>query len=309
MRPLAEGVGREILLDAALAGAGGFLAGALTLVVLPTVERVFDIVTGMTLTEWRDPRQPLLRELQGRAPGTFNHSLSVATLVEAAADAIGADSFHVYVGALYHDIGKMLKPDYFVENQQGGPNKHNKLSPAMSLLVIVGHVKDGLELAREYGLPRSLQHYIESHHGTTLVQYFYDQAVRQAEGGEGGDRPDEIEYRYPGPKPRTKEAAVLMLCDAVESAARTMAEPTPSRIGQLVHVIAQQRLMDGQFDACNLTLGELKRIEDAVAKALSAIYHGRIAYPSAEPAPKAGGEPTHRTQPEASGTPRQAPAS
>lgn len=279
-RPLVPGLLRETIVDALLAGAGGFLAGALTLVLLPTVERIFDIVTGMTLTEWRDPRQPLLRELQTRAPGTFNHSHTVATLAEAAADAIGADSLHLYVGALYHDIGKMNKPDYFIENQSGGFNKHSKLSPAMSLLVIVGHVKDGLELAREYGLPRSLHHYVESHHGTTLVEYFFDQARRQADQDNAGDGPQEIEYRYPGPKPRSKEAAILMISDAVESATRAMSEPTPSRIGALVHTIANKRLMDGQFDQCNLTLAELALIEEAVTRSLCSIYHGRIAYPS-----------------------------
>jgi putative nucleotidyltransferase with HDIG domain len=283
-RPWGLGVLPEILADALSVGIGGFLAAAITLVMLPGVERVFDVVTGMTLSELRDPKQPLLRKLQQSAPGTYNHSLNVATLAESAADAIGADGLHAYVGALYHDIGKMNKPDYFVENQPRGFNRHEKLSPAMSLLVIVGHVKDGMELAREYNLPRSLHHYIESHHGTTLVEYFYDQAKRQADADESTDRPAEIEYRYPGPKPRTKEAAILMLCDAVESATRAMAEPTPSRIQQLVHALARKRLMDGQFDESNVTLRDLSIIEDALTKSLCAIYHGRIAYPKAEPA-------------------------
>lgn len=270
----------EIVGDAVRAGVGAFAAGALTLVLLPAVERVFDVVTGMTLSEWRDPRRPLLRELQQRAPGTFNHSHTVATLAESAAEAIGANGMHLYVGALYHDIGKMIKPEYFVENQGGGFNKHAKLSPAMSLLVIVGHVKDGMELAREYALPRSLHHYIESHHGTTLVQYFYDAAKRQAAEDRNDDEPEEVEYRYPGPRPRTKEAAILMVCDAVESATRAMAEPTPARIAALVHSLANKRLMDGQFDDCGLTLRELAQVEDAVIKGLCAIYHGRIAYPA-----------------------------
>jgi putative nucleotidyltransferase with HDIG domain len=272
----------ELGVDAVWAGVGAFMATSITLIMLPWVERVFGVVTGMTLSELRDPKQPLLRKLQQSAPGTYNHSLNVATLAESAADAIGADGLHAYVGALYHDIGKMNKPDYFVENQPRGFNRHDKLSPAMSLLVIVGHVKDGMELAREYGLPRSLHHYIESHHGTTLVEYFYDQAKRQADADDSMDRPAEIEYRYPGPRPRTREAAILMLCDAVESATRAMAEPTPSRIQQLVHALARKRLMDGQFDESNLTLRELSVIEDALTKSLCAIYHGRIAYPKAE---------------------------
>lgn len=283
-RPLGVGthalVLREILSDALRAAVGGFAAGALTLVLMPAIERLFGVVTGMTLSEWRDPRQPLLRELQQRAPGTFNHSHGVATLAEAAAEAIGADGLHLYVGALYHDIGKMIKPEYFVENQGGGHNKHARLSPAMSLLVIVGHVKDGLELAREYGLPESLHHYIESHHGTTLVQYFFEAARRQAVEGRSDDEPEEIEYRYPGPRPRTREAAILMIADAVESATRAMAEPTPARIAALVHSIAHKRLMDGQFDDCGLTLRELAAIEEAITKGLCAIYHGRIAYPT-----------------------------
>jgi len=302
-RPLTPQVLRELLTDSGLAAAAALMVGGLTLFILPTVERLFDITTGLTLIELRDPRHPLLRELQQRAPGTYNHSLNVAAISEAAADAIGADSLLTYVGALYHDVGKMNKPDYFVENQSGGPNKHDKLSPAMSLLVIVGHVKDGLELAREFGLPRSLQHFIESHHGTTLVEYFYhrarDQALkaekeaeRQAERRaeaqpetadhepEGVPMPDEFEYRYPGPKPRSKEAAIVMLSDAIESATRTLAEPTPSRIDALVRSIANKRLLDGQFDDCEMSLRDLNLIAESVSKSLASVYHGRITYRS-----------------------------
>jgi len=279
-RPVVDGIAREIIIDAIYAGTGGFVSGAILLFILPVVERAFDITTGMTLTELRDPKQPLLRLLQQRAPGTYNHSLNVATIAEAAADAIGADGLHLYVGALYHDVGKLNKPGYFVENQSKGQNKHNKLSPAMSVLVIVGHVKDGIELAREYDIPRSLMHYIESHHGTTLVEYFYDQAKKQADADDQIERPSEVEYRYPGPRPRSREAAILMLCDAVESATRAMSEPTPARIRQLVHDMATKRLMDGQFDESNLTLRELNLIEAALVKSLCSVYHGRIAYPS-----------------------------
>lgn len=287
MRSLRQSAG-----DAGLAGFAGLLVGGLTLFILPSIERVFDITTGLTLVELRDPKQPLLRELQQRAPGTYNHSLNVASLAEAAADAIGADSLLTYVGALYHDIGKMNKPDYFVENQTPGSNKHDKLNPTMSLLIIVNHVKDGLELAKEFNLPRTLHHFIEAHHGTTLVEYFYQRARRLAsssEGaGEGGDHfhdgPAESLYRYPGPRPRTKECAILMLCDAIESASRTLADPTPSRIDTLVHEIATKRLTDGQFDECDLTLRELSVIVEAVSRTLAAVYHGRIAY-------TAGGSP------------------
>lgn len=267
--------------DALLAAGGGLGVAMVALGGLPLIERAFDITTSMTLIELRDPKQPLLRELAQRAPGTYTHSMTVATLVEAAADAIGADGLHAYIGALYHDVGKMNKPEYFVENQSGGVNRHNKLKPAMSLLVIVGHVKDGMELAREYSLPRSIRHYIESHHGTTLVEYFYHRAQQEGEEGVA-----EFKYRYPGPKPQTKEAAILMICDAVESAARALSEPTPSRIEGLVHELAMKRLMDGQFDECDLTLGELHQIELSVVKSLNSIYHARIAYPKGDAAPK-----------------------
>ncbi len=279
-RPVVAPALRQTLWDAFWAGLGGLCVGAVVLFILPLIERAFDITTGMTLIELRDPKQPLLRELQQRAPGTYNHSLNVATIAEAAAAAIGADMLLTYAGALYHDIGKMNKPEYFVENQTSGINKHDKLSPAMSLLVIVGHVKDGMEMAREYGLPRSLQHFIEAHHGTTLVEYFYHRAKKQAESAGEQNEPRELEYRYPGPRPRSKEVAILMIADAVESASRTLSEPTPSRIDQLVRSIANKRLLDGQFDECDLTLKELHAIVESVIKTVASSYHGRVVYPA-----------------------------
>jgi len=292
-RPLVEGIRREFLVDAGLAGAGALLAGGVTVFVLPLIERVFNVTTGMTLIELRDPKQPLLRELQVRAPGTYNHSLNVASICESASEAVGGDGLLAYVGALYHDVGKMNKPEYFVENQAGGPNKHDKLSPAMSLLLVVGHVKDGMELAREFSLPRSVTHFIESHHGTTLVEFFYHRARVRAEGDgpanlnkddDGPETvvPDEFEYRYQGPKPRTREAAILMIADAVESAARALTDPTPSRVEALVRGIANKRLMDGQFDDCELTLRDLHAIVESVSRTVSSMYHGRIHYPAGE---------------------------
>jgi putative nucleotidyltransferase with HDIG domain len=277
--PLVDGAWRQISVNAGWAGAASFGVGFLVLGMLPTIERVFGVTTGMTLAELRDPKQPLLRQLQQRAPGTYNHSLQVANLCEAAAEAIGADELLVYVGAMYHDIGKINKPEYFVENQARGDNKHEKLSPAMSLLVIIGHVKDGIELAREYGLPRPLIHFIESHHGTTLVEYFFHAAREQAETDEKLSV-DEVEFRYPGPKPQTREGAILMLADAVESATRTIAEPNPARIESLVSELSRKRMTDGQFDQCPLTFAELGLIEDAIITRLCAIHHGRISYPS-----------------------------
>ncbi len=283
------GVTEDLLLIALQAGVGAVGATVVLMAALPTIEKVFNVTTGMTLIELRDPKQPLLRKLQQKAPGTYNHSLTVATLAETAADAVGADGLHLYVGALYHDVGKMNKPDYFVENQPPGFNRHEKLSPTMSLLVILGHVKDGVELAKEYSLPRSLLHYIESHHGTTLVEYFYRQAQQLADI-QDEDRPAETEYRYPGPKPRTKEAAILMLCDAVESATRALTDPTPSRIESLVHELAMKRMTDGQFDESGLTFRDLRKIEQRIAKTLTSIYHGRIAYPGEKPPKEDKGE-------------------
>ncbi|HWB19638.1 MAG TPA: HDIG domain-containing protein [Phycisphaerales bacterium] len=289
--PVVPDVWRQIIVLTAAAVAISYGVCFLILGILPTIERLFDITTGMTLAELRDPRQPLLRQLQQRAPGTYNHSLQVANLAESAADAINADSLLVYVGAMYHDIGKMNKPDYFVENQPRGANKHEKLSPAMSLLVIIGHIKDGIELAREYGLPRDIQHFIESHHGTTLVEYFYHVAKTRADESEG-PVVNETEYRYPGPKPRTREAAILMLADAVESATRTLAEPNPARIENLVRKLSRKRLDDGQFDECDLTLRQLHLIEEAMIQRLCAIHHSRISYPSSERTEPSEQQPT-----------------
>lgn len=280
----------EVLTVASTAAAGGLIVGGMTLFILPWIERAFNITTGMTLVELRDPKQALLRELQQKAPGTYNHSLNVATIAESAAAAIDADALLTYAGALYHDIGKMTKPEYFVENQGGGTNRHDRLSPAMSVLVIIGHVKDGLELAREYGLPRPLHHFIEAHHGTTLVEYFYHRARKNAEGEEA-KQPEEFDFRYPGPKPKTKEVAILMLADSVESATRTLREPTPSRIESLVEQIANKRLMDGQFDECDLTLGELHRVTESISKTLASIYHGRVQYPGGDKPGKKPAEP------------------
>ncbi len=287
----------EICSDALLAGGCTVALGGSLLFILPTIERAFDITTGMTLIELRDPKHPLLRDMQMRAPGTYNHSLAVANIAEAAADAIGANSLLAYVGALYHDIGKVNKPEYFVENQGGGPNKHDRLTPAMSLLVVVGHVKDGMEMARAFNIPRTIQHFIESHHGTTLVEFFYHRARKRAldqAGREGLDEqdvhvPDEIEYRYPGPKPQTREAAILMVADAVESAARALSDPTPSRIEALVQTIANKRLLDGQFEDCEISMRDLSRIAASISRTLAGIHHARIDYPEpAEIEPKTG---------------------
>jgi len=269
----------KLLVDCGWAAGGVMAAGFVIQGILPIIEHVFQIATAMTLLEWCDADKRLLKRLAMEAPGTFNHSLLLGTLSETAAEAVGANGLLARVGAYYHDIGKINKPEYFIENQFGSPSKHAKLSPAMSLLIITGHVKDGIEMAKEYGLPQVLHHFIASHHGTTLVQYFYHAAAEQQRAA-GMDRPpDKSEFRYAGPKPRTKEAAILMLADATESAVRAMNEPTPARIETQTHAILADRLADGQLDHCVHT------IEQSLVKSLCALYHGRIAYPKADTKP------------------------
>ena len=245
---------------------------------LPFIEHLFGVLTDLSLLELGDVAHPLLQELVRRAPSTYNHSITVGSIAEAAAESIGARGLLCRVGAYFHDIGKMLKPGYFVENQ--GPdedNRHETLVPAMSTLVIIAHIKDGADLARQHRLPQPIIDLIAQHHGTTLVEYFFDRAQQQADPN--GGEVDESSFRYPGPKPQTKEAAVLMLADAVESASRTLVDPAPARIESLVREIAERRLHDGQFDESGLTLRELRTIERSMVMSLTSIYHGRIKYP------------------------------
>lgn len=259
------------------AGAAGLGVGFILLGVLPFIEKLFRITTSMTLLELADVSQPLLRRIATEAPGTWNHSLQVASMSEEAAEAIGGNSLLCRVGAYYHDCGKINKPEYFVENQHDGVNRHINISPTVSLLVIIGHVKDGVELAREYHLPTNLFPFIQQHHGTTLVEFFYDRAVRQATEDEGIN---ESQFRYPGPKPKTKEIAILMLADCCESAARAMNDPTAGSLENLVEQMTRRRIEDGQLDECDLTLRDIERIKRSLIKSLLGIYHGRIAYPS-----------------------------
>jgi putative nucleotidyltransferase with HDIG domain len=260
------------------------IAGSLMSCLLPMVEKLFNVQTDLSLIELGDPAHPLLQELIRRAPGTYNHSITVASLGEAAAEAIGARGLLVRVGAYFHDIGKMLKPGYFVENQGQGDNRHRSLVPAMSTLVIIAHVKDGADLARQSKIPEPIIDFIQQHHGTTLVEYFYRQASESKKANPDSGDVDESSFRYPGPKPQTKEAGVLMLADAVESASRVLVEPTPSRIESLVADISRKRLLDGQFDECGLTLEEVRKIGDSLVKSLTAVYHGRVKYPDQETA-------------------------
>ncbi|AGA30876.1 HD family phosphohydrolase [Singulisphaera acidiphila] len=254
--------------------AGFFLGGS-----LPFVENSFGIVTGISLLELGDITHPLLQELVRRAPGTHNHSITVGAIAESAAERIGAHALLVRIGAYFHDIGKMLKPHYFVENQAGAANRHANLAPAMSTLIIIGHVKDGVDLGRQHHLPERIIDLIEQHHGTTLVEYFYHEANRRNDGNPDAAAVQERAFRYPGPKPQSKEAGILMVADAVESASRTLSEPTPGRIEGLVRDLIEKRLRDGQFDECGLTLREIGEIRESLIKSLIGIYHGRVKYP------------------------------
>jgi cyclic-di-AMP phosphodiesterase PgpH len=272
-----------IAISAWHAGAAGLGVGFIVLGILPFIEKAFRITTSMTLLELADASHPLFRRLHEEAPGTYNHSLQVATLAESAAEAIGANSLLCRVGSYYHDVGKISKPDYFIENQSDGVNRHMNLSPNVSHQIIVEHVKYGVEMAREYKLSKSLLPFIEQHHGTTLVEYFYRQACRQ--NGVAVAQISEEEFRYPGPKPRTREAAILMLADAVESATRCLSSFSAEKIEELVHDLAMKRLLDGQFSECDLTMRDLEVIQTTMIKTLGSIYHGRIAYPSAAQEP------------------------
>ena len=274
-QPLSVG----LLMGAAYYGLWALLAGFLMTGLLPFIERLFGVLTDLSLLELGDVAHPLLQELVRRAPSTYNHSITVGSIAEAAAENIGARGPVVRVGAYFHDIGKMLKPAYFIENQGAAASRHEDLVPAMSTLVIVAHIKDGADLARQHRLPQPIIDLINQHHGTTLVGFFYERATEQQQSNPNGGDVDQSTYRYPGPKPQTKEAAVLMLADNVESASRTLIDPTPARIENLVREVAQRRLHGGQFDESGLTLRELRTIEKSLAMSLISIYHGRIKYP------------------------------
>ena len=272
-------LGSPLLLDGVWFAGGALLAGLFMTALLPFLEQWFGIETDISLLELSDANHPLLKQLVQRAPGTYNHSINVASISEAAAEAIGANGLLCRVGAYFHDIGKMRKPEYFIENQGIDGNKHDDLVPTMSTLVIIAHVKDGAEMGRKNFLPQRIIDIIEQHHGTTLVEYFYNQATRKRE--EDDDSPDveEADFRYPGPKPQTQEAGVVMLADAVESASRALREPTPARLESLVQSISKKKLDDGQFDQCSLTLKQLRNIEKSLIKSLNAMYHARVKYP------------------------------
>ncbi|MDR3196866.1 MAG: HDIG domain-containing protein [Planctomycetaceae bacterium] len=259
-----------------------FLAGLIMTGILPFIEEPFGILTDMSLLELGDVSQPLLQSLIRLAPATYGHSMQVGTIAETAAEAIGARSLLTRVGAYFHDIGKIMKPEYYSENQGGLDNIHDHIEPQVSTIVLIAHVKDGIDLARQHRLPKPLIDLIEQHHGTSLVSFFYGRAAKGNKDESG--KVEESTYRYPGPKPQTKEAAILMIADTCESACRSMGTAaTPGKIENRVHVLIKQKLDDGQFDDSGLTLRELKVIENSVIKSIIAAMHGRIKYPDQEP--------------------------
>jgi putative nucleotidyltransferase with HDIG domain len=264
----------------ALAAVSAFIGGPLSVAVasslLPILESVFGITTDVRLLELSNQNLPLLKRLSLEAPGTYQHSLAVGNLAEAGADAIGANALLLRVCAYYHDVGKLVKPSYFVENQRG-VNPHDSLSPSMSALVIMSHVKEGLEMARRANLPLPIRQSIATHHGTKLIKYFYARAREKADPGMGEVR--ESDYRYPGPRPHTKELGVLLLADAVEAAARTLEQPTPGKIRSMIGKIFADVMEDGQLDDCDLTFSEVDKVASAFMWVLTNMYHHRIDYP------------------------------
>ena len=270
---------KEILLDTAFILVGSLLSGILSTGLLPFFESMFDIVTNVKLLELSNPNNPLLKKLLMEAPGTYHHSVIVANLAEVATEAVGGNALLARIGAYYHDIGKTKKPYFFKENQLGKENPHDDITPELSKLLIISHVKDGLELAREYKLPKVIQDFIPTHHGKTLVKYFYLTAKNNAEN------PDDIkeeDYMYPGPKPKTKEQCILMLADSVEAAVRSINNPTKEKIENMVDNIVKDKLSSGQLDDSQLTISDVKKIKKCFLKALNGIYHQRIEYPKDE---------------------------
>lgn len=257
---------------------GALFSVILALVLLPLLEGIFRTTTDFSLLEMADPDQHLLKRLSIEAPGTFQHSMLVGNLAEAAAKAIGANSLQARIMGYYHDIGKLAKPEYFIENQSGTQNRHDGLAPKMSCLILFSHVKEGLALARAHRLPKPLRDAIAQHHGTALCRFFYQKAIRQSEG----PVPPQADYRYPGPKPRSRETGILMLADAVEATVRSMPDRSPARIRRVVKATIVDRANDLELDETNLTLHDLNLAGEAFVPVLLAVFHPRIDYPSGE---------------------------
>jgi putative nucleotidyltransferase with HDIG domain len=268
----------------------GIVTAALVGGALPIFEGIFGITTDISWLEKADLNHPLLKRMMLEAPGTYQHSLVVATLAEAACEAIGANATMARVCSYFHDIGKLVKPEYFTENMRHGRNPHDDLAPTMSALIIIAHVKEGVDLALKYGLSDEVIDVIQQHHGTSLVYYFYKRALQQQEDTRAGgkimnirdeDLPEvrEDSFRYSGPRPQTREAAVISLADSIESAARSLERVTPQKIDQLIRDITEKRLVDGQLRECDLTMRDLDTVAESFRNTLQSMMHSRIAYP------------------------------
>jgi putative nucleotidyltransferase with HDIG domain len=266
---------REIATSAGIGALNALASVTLAMQLLPLAEEFTGIDTDLKLLEWSDLNRPLMRRLSLEAPGTYAHTMALANLAEAAANAIGANGLLARVGAYYHDIGKLKKPQYFVENQPKGRNPHDKLKPSTSASIIRGHVREGLELAEENGLPKAVRAFITEHHGTATISYFLEKAKeRDGPVGNAGD------FQYPGPTPQTAETAVVMLADGVEAAMRVLADPTPQKIRDVVDHIVRQRIDQGQLRSAPLTLRQIDMVKEQFARVLIGMYHNRIDYPA-----------------------------
>ena len=254
----------------------GVVSSIIAIGILPIFEYLFKTVTNISLLELADFNHPLLQRMVLEAPGTYHHSIVVGNLSEAACRAVGANALLARIGAYYHDIGKLQKPEYFSENQSLEQSKHDTLAPTMSKMVIMNHVKEGVELAKKHKLNPILVDFMLEHHGTSLVYYFYRRAL---ENQEKNQEIKEEGFRYPGPKPKTKETAVVLLADSVEAATHALKDPSPANIEEVVHKIINNKFIDGQLDECNLTLNDLEKISQTFLRILTGIYHSRITYP------------------------------
>ncbi|MBN3038848.1 MAG: HDIG domain-containing protein [Candidatus Omnitrophica bacterium] len=293
---LLHGLNYEVLLKEGFWGIMNGVGSAVIITgILPVFESLFNLVTNISLLELSDLNHPLLKEMVLKAPGTYHHSLIVGNLAEAACDAIKANTLLARVGSYFHDIGKTEKAEYFSENQVGvAKKKHDKLTPSMSSLIITNHVKDGVELARKYKLNQAIIDFIEQHHGTSLIYFFYRRALEKMEDDQ---MPKEEGFRYPGPKPQTKETAVVLLADSVEAASRALAEPTPARLKGLVRKIINNKFIDNQLDQCELTLKDLDKIAETFTRILMGIFHTRVEY-EPEKKPKSENKDKNKNQPE-----------
>jgi hypothetical protein len=256
--------------------ASGVLSSFIVMGLLPLFEFFFKVPTNISLLELSDLNHPLLKSLALEAPGTYHHSIMVGNLAESACDAIGANSLLARVGAYYHDIGKISKPEYFSENEMGSGSRHENLTPSMSALIISKHVKEGAEIAHKYKLNSAIVDLITQHHGDSMISYFYQKAIEKSEDGTVLNEED---FRYPGPKPQTKEGAIILLSDSVEASSRALEDPTPSSIGNLVRKIINNKFIDGQLDECDLTLRDMHKIADSFVRVLMAVFHTRLSYP------------------------------